>query len=68
MRMRIGPDDGNSGAVIRWGKHLDNGVWFRLWRHRKLWTKRSAWRYLPGYLSLGIVQFRWGSSRYEDED
>jgi len=57
--IKLGPDNGNSGALIRWGKHLDNGVWFRPWCHRILWTK---WNYIPHrYLSLGVVVIQWGN-------
>jgi|GEM_PF-6897420 len=56
--MKIGPDEGNSGAIIRWGKHLDNGLWLRIWKHKKLWFK---WRLMKGYLDFGFFVFRWGN-------
>ena len=49
--MMIGPDEGNSGAVIRWGRELDNGVWVRGWKYRNLWFK---WRFLKGYWNFGV--------------
>lgn len=59
MRIKYGPIEGNSGAVIRWGECLDNGIWFRGWKYRKLWKK---WKYIKGrYLSLGIVVFQWSN-------
>ncbi len=52
--MRIGPDEGNSGAIIRWGKHLDKGVWLRTWRMRALWTWKH-WKLRKRYIDLGVV-------------
>ena len=41
MRIKFGPDEGNRTAVIRWGKHLDNGLWLGgLSRHKKWLFKR----------------------------
>ncbi len=28
MKLKLGTSEGNSGAIIRWGKYLDNGLWF----------------------------------------
>jgi len=49
--MKIGSDEGNSGALIRFGKHLDHGIWIRRWRFRKLWLK---WRFMRDYIDLGV--------------
>jgi hypothetical protein len=49
--MKIGPDEGNM-AIIRWGKHLDNGIWIRTWKFRRLW---SRWKFKRGYVCFGIV-------------
>jgi len=49
--MKIGSDEGNSGALIRFGKHLDHGIWIRRWRFRKLWLK---WRFMRDYIDLGF--------------
>jgi len=54
--MKFGPSDGNSGAIIRWGKKLDNGIWIRRWIFHRLWTK---WRFSQGYVNFGIILFRW---------
>lgn len=56
--MRLGPDKGNNGAVIRWGQHLDNGIWLRGVHHRKLWWR---WRFMRGYWDFGIIIFRFGT-------
>ena len=58
MFIQLGPDEGNSGAIIRWGKTLDNGIWIRRWRHRRLWFN---FRKKKGYLSLGIIVFHLGN-------
>lgn len=50
--MKLGPDNGNGGAVIRFGKHLDKGVWLRGWNFRKLWLR---WRIRRNLIDLGIV-------------
>lgn len=53
MRIKLGPDNGNSGAIIRCGKYLEYGVWFRVWNFRKLWTQ---WRFRPraGLWDFGV--------------
>jgi hypothetical protein len=56
--IKIGSDEGNSGAIIRWGKHWDNGIWIRRWKYKKLW-KRFKLR--KNYIDLGILQIRWNN-------
>lgn len=56
--MKFGSGEGNGGAVVRWGKYLDNGIWIRLWKFRSLWTK---WRFRWGYVSIGIILFHWSN-------
>jgi len=56
--MKLGTDEGNSGAIIRWGRYLDNGIWIRRWRFRNLWLQ---WRFRSRYISLGFVLFAWGN-------
>jgi len=56
--MKTGPDEGNSGAILRWGKCLDNGIWIRGWRFKKLWTQ---WKFRQGYISLGIIVLHYGN-------
>ena len=52
MNIKLGPSSGNSGAVIRFGRHLDRGVWLHTWNFRKLWLNF----YLRGRrLNLGPV-------------
>jgi hypothetical protein len=64
--MKFGSSDGNSGAIIRWGKKLDNGIWIRRWRFHRLWTK---WRFSQRYVNFGIILFHWDKifSGYEKE-
>ena len=57
--MKFGPDEGNSGAIIRWGKHLDNGIWITTWKFRRLWFK--SWKIRNGYIDLGIIIIQWGN-------
>jgi len=54
-RFLFGPDDGNSGALIRWGRCKDCGIWYRGWKHRKLWTR---WRFMNGYANFGLIVIR----------
>ncbi len=56
--MKFGPNEGNSGAMIRWGKYLDNGVWITVWKFRSLWLRR---RFMKGYANFGIIVFRWNN-------
>ena len=56
--MKIGRSEGNDGAVIRWGKHLDNGMWFTQWWCKSLWIKLRI-RY--GYVRVGPLLLRWGN-------
>jgi len=58
MTFKLGADKGNSGALIRWGKHLDNGIWLRLWNFRKLWTKITI---REGYIDLGLICIIYGN-------
>ncbi len=55
---KIGSDIGNSGAIIRWGKYLDNGIWMRKWRFKKIWFK---WKMKKRYTDLGIFVIQWGN-------
>ena len=52
MTIKIGIDEGNSGAIIRYGKYLDKGLWIRRWKFRRLWFR---WRIMQGYIDLGIL-------------
>ena len=54
MDWKLGPDEGNSGALVRWGRCLDNGVWLCAPRWRRL--RRRA-----GYLALPFATVRWGN-------
>lgn len=56
MKIKLGPSEGNCGALIRFGRCLDKGIWIRTWNFRSLWT---SFRFAPGYLSLGVVCFHW---------
>lgn len=58
MKLKIGIDEGNRGAIIRWGKRLDNGIWFRVWRFRSLWLK---WKFRKNYLDFGIFCIHYGN-------
>jgi len=57
--MRLGPEVGNSGAIIRWGTYLDNGIWITTWKFRRLWFK--DWKIRKGYIDLGIIVIQWGN-------
>lgn len=59
MQIKIGPDEGNSGAIIRWGKYLDNGVWIA-WRH---WNSRlvKRFRFMRGYIAISLLTISWGN-------
>ncbi len=59
MKIKFGTDDGNSGAVIRWGKHLDNGVWFLPFRHWRRLIFR--FRFMRGYWNFGLFHISWGN-------
>lgn len=51
--VKWGPNDGNSGAVVRWGERLDNGIWLTAnWRR---------FRARPGYIALPFVTVMWGN-------
>lgn len=59
--MKIGPSDGNSGAIVRWGRHLDNGVWLA-WKH---WSSRNMLtrcRVERGYVALSLLTVQWGNA------
>lgn len=58
MRIKFGTDEGNSGAIVRWGKYLDNGIWFRRLRFRRSWFK---YRFMNGYWDFGIIAIHWGN-------
>lgn len=60
MKIKLGPDQGNSGAIVRWGQHLDNGIWLTPWKHKVLWLK---YKLMPrkGYLRFGPVTVMWGN-------
>jgi len=58
MRAKFGSDKGNRGAVIRWGGELDNGIWIRHWKGRKLQTR---WKSMHGYLEFWCIVVRWGN-------
>jgi hypothetical protein len=50
-QIKFGNDNGNSGGIFRYGKYLDNGIWIRTWKFRKLWLQ---WKLQPGYLDFGL--------------
>ena len=54
MRFQFGPDEGNSGAIFRFGSDLGKGIWVRGWNFRRLWT---SWRFRKDYTSFGIICF-----------
>ncbi len=58
MKFKIGSGKGNSRALLRWGTHLDNGIWYRSWNFRSLWLK---WRFQPGYLDFGVFCIHYGN-------
>ena len=51
---------GNSGAILRWGNYLDNGVWidWRYWQSLKMMTR---FKIKHGYLACSILSMRWGN-------
>lgn len=59
--MKFGPDKGNSGAIIRWGRKLDNGVWFawKMWNSRNHLTRFTIRR---GYVAFGLLDVSWGNA------
>ncbi len=60
----IGPRrPGNRGAVFRWGKRLDNGLWIR---RPKFWLSRPRLRFLNHgdgsfYVCGMVFELRWGN-------
>ena len=54
-RIKLGPSEGNSGALVRWGRHLDNGLWLTSWRFRFIRHDNGA-----RYLRFAWFQFSWG--------
>lgn len=58
--MKFGPDDGNSGAIVRWGLHLDNGIWIA-WRYWYQWKFLCRVRVRRGYVALGLLSVSWGN-------
>jgi len=63
MSIKIGPDNENPGAVIRWGEHWDNGFWVT-WKHWKNREFLYRFKMLKGYLAISLFTFRWGN-KYE---
>ena len=60
MTIKLGPNGGNGGAVIRWGKHLDNGIWFLPFRY---WEKLLfRFRFMRGYWNFGLFHISFGNS------
>ena len=57
--IKLGPDKGNSGAIIRWGADLDNGIWIN-YRRPKLWLY-PRWHPKAGYIRLGPLALHWGN-------
>jgi hypothetical protein len=60
--MRWGPSEGNSGAIVRWGKHLDNGVWFA-WRHWRSKRMLLRLRVMRKYIAVSLLCIHWGQSK-----
>jgi hypothetical protein len=58
--MKFGPDEGNSGAIVRWGKHLDNGVWIA-WKHWKSQRLLKRFRFMRGYIAISLLTVMWGN-------
>jgi len=56
--LKLGPSEGNRGAVIRWGKHWDNGFWFTPIQYSKLWLRP---KFMRRYIRIGPFNFRWGN-------
>lgn len=56
--IKFGPSEGNSGAIIRWGNSLDNGVWIA-WKHWKYLYKQ--FRIRQGYIALSLLSIQWGN-------
>jgi len=61
MRIKTGTDEGNSGAIIRWGCHLDNGIWlsWKRWHSRNMLTQ---FRIRRGYVALSLLTVQWGNA------
>lgn len=53
----IGPSEGNKGAIIRWGKYKDNGVWLLRWKFRDLWSWKFYWK--DGWVRLWCFDIHW---------
>ena len=56
--LTIGPSNGNEGALIRWGKYLDNGIWYRSWKFKNLWF---GCKFKKHYVDLGLICIMWGN-------
>lgn len=52
-RLALGPSKGNAGAILRWGKHLDNGLW--------LCQLPFRFRIRRGYIALPWLTIMWGN-------
>lgn len=57
--LTFGRSEGNSGAIVRWGKYLDNGIWITVWKFRRLWFK--GWKIQKHYINLGFFTVQWGN-------
>ena len=55
-KIKFGRDEGNSGAIIRWGKYLDKGIWFRSMKNRRNWVSWSI--NPPHYYRFGVIIIR----------
>jgi len=59
-KIKIGPDEGNSGAIVRWGRYLDNGVWLA-WKHWCSPRMLTRCRIRHGYVALSLLTVSWGN-------
>ena len=57
-KLQFGKDSGNSGALIRWGRYLNNGVWYRPIKFRKLWFQ---YKIRKGLIDLGLICVHYGN-------
>jgi hypothetical protein len=54
MYFKFGTDNGNSGAIIRWGKYLDNGIWFHDFNFKFI-------KFRKNYIDLGFLSIMWSN-------
>lgn len=55
--IQVGPSEGNQGAIIRWGKFKDNGIWFIQWKFRDIY--RWKFDFEGGHVRLWCFDIHW---------